>query len=171
MVTEMSTSCLVPDADGFRKVLGLYPTGVSIVTGLGPNGDPVGLALGTFTSVSLDPLLIGFLPAKSSESWPKIRATGSFCINVLSEHQQDICRRFAVSGGNKFKSLEWRRAESGCPILAGAVAWIECAIEAIHEAGDHDIVIGRVLDLDGQNDHSPLLFLRGGYGRAAVRPS
>src|SRR5882757_2941958 len=156
----MSGSRLLPDADRYRSVLGRYPTGVSIVTGLRTNGSPVGLALGTFTSVSLDPLLVGFLPAKSSQSWPNMRAAGSFCINVLSEHQQDICRRFAVSGGDKFKNLEWRAAGSGSPILEGAVTWIDCAIEAIHEAGDHDIVIGRVLDFDGQNEHAPLLFLR-----------
>jgi flavin reductase (DIM6/NTAB) family NADH-FMN oxidoreductase RutF len=164
----MSTTYLLPDADRFRKVLGLYPTGVSVVTGLGPDGGPAGLAVGTFTSVSLDPLLVGFLPAKSSRSWPKIRATGSFCINVLGEHQLDICQAFAVSGGNKFEDLEWRSAGSGCPILDGAVTWIDCKVEAVHPAGDHDFVIGRVLDFDGKSEHSPLLFLRGGYGRAAL---
>jgi flavin reductase (DIM6/NTAB) family NADH-FMN oxidoreductase RutF len=164
----MAISCLPPEADRFRKVLGLYPTGVSVVTGLGPDGYPAGLAVGTFTSVSLDPLLVGFLPARSSRSWPKIRATGSFCINVLGEHQLHVCQAFAISGGDKFEGLEWHPAGSGCPVLDGAVTWIDCKVEAVHPAGDHDFVIGRVLDFDGKSEHSPLLFLRGGYGRAAL---
>src|SRR5258707_11728911 len=118
--TEMSASSLLPGTDRLRTVLGRYPTGVSIVTGLRTDGTPVGLALGTFTSVSLDPLLVGFLPAKSSQSWPKIRAAGLFCINVLGEHQQDICRRFAVSGGDKFKNLEWRAPG---PVPPFSMAW------------------------------------------------
>lgn len=153
------------DAQRFRDVLGQYPTGVSVVTAVQADGTAAGLAVGSFTSVSLDPPLVAFLPDKASTSWPKIQAAGSFCVNVLGADQESICRTFATKAPDKFAGLSWRPAGSGSPILDGAVAWIDCDLEAIHEAGDHYIVIGRVRDLDVAHPSLPLLFFRGGYGR------
>jgi flavin reductase (DIM6/NTAB) family NADH-FMN oxidoreductase RutF len=127
------------------------------------------LAVGSFTSVSLDPPLVAFLPDISSTSWPKIRESGSFCVNVLTHAQEDICRTMASKQPDKFSSLSWHQAGSGSPVLDDAAAWIDCDIEAVHEAGDHFIVIGRVRDLDVGDTVLPLIFYRGGYGRFSPR--
>jgi len=155
------------DEGRFRQVLGHFTTGVTVVTAAGPDG-PVGLAVGSFASVSLDPALVAFFPDKGSSSWPQIEASGHFCVNVLAEAQEDVCRRFASKGDDKFRGLGWHSAGSGAPILEGILAWIDCNIEAVTEAGDHYFVLGRVRDLAVVHDGAPLLFFRGGYGRFAV---
>lgn len=152
------------DSSVFREVLGQYPTGVSVVTAAQSEGKAVGLAVGSFTSVSLDPPLVAFVVDRASSSWPKIQATGAFCANVLGADQEHICRVFASKAADKFADLEWSRAASGSPILDGAVAWIDCRIQTVHEAGDHFIVIGEVLNLAAVGPKLPLLFFRGGYG-------
>jgi 3-hydroxy-9,10-secoandrosta-1,3,5(10)-triene-9,17-dione monooxygenase reductase component len=152
----------------FRRVLGHLPTGVVVVTAVDGSG-PVGMAVGTFTSVSLDPPLVGFLPSASSTSFPRIRDAGSFCANVLAAHQEAVCRAFATSRGDKFAGLRWHPANSGAPVLAGVLAWIDCDIEVIHPAGDHFIVIGAVRELDVSSTTSPpLLFHLGEYGAARL---
>jgi flavin reductase (DIM6/NTAB) family NADH-FMN oxidoreductase RutF len=155
------------DGEWFREVLGQYPTGVSVVTAVGPDGSPVGLAVGSFTSVSLDPPLVGFLPDKRSTSWPKVQPAGRFCVNVLAADQEAICRRFAAKGDDKFNGLSWRSAGSGAPIIDGVLAWIDCDLETVHEAGDHYIVLGRVRELAVERASLPLVFYQGGYGRFA----
>jgi flavin reductase (DIM6/NTAB) family NADH-FMN oxidoreductase RutF len=159
----------VADGDGlidqaaFRTVLGHYPTGVVVVTATGDDG-PAGLAIGSFTSLSLDPPLILFCPGKTSTSWPRIEAAGAFCVNVLAEDQEQISRTFAGRGTDKFAGLGWRPAgATGSPVLAGVLAWIDCRIERIDEGGDHWIVVGRVLDLEVEREGRPLVFFRGGY--------
>jgi flavin reductase (DIM6/NTAB) family NADH-FMN oxidoreductase RutF len=152
------------DSAHFRTVMGHLPTGVSIVTGHGEDG-PAGLAMGSFMSVSLEPPLIAVSPALTSTSWPAIRATGRFCVNVLSEAQSELARRFAVSGGEKFGELEWSHGPSGSPILEGAVAWIDCEVHSEQEAGDHWLVLGRVLELDLGAGGEPLIFHRGAFDR------
>lgn len=152
------------DSVHFRKVMGHLPTGVSVVTGHGEEG-PSGLAVGSFMSVSLEPPLIAVSPALDSTSWPAIQATGRFCVNVLGETQVDVARAFAVSGGDKFADLEWRRGPSGSPILAGAIAWVDCTIESKQEAGDHWLVLGRVIELDLGDPDEPLIFHRGAFDR------
>jgi flavin reductase (DIM6/NTAB) family NADH-FMN oxidoreductase RutF len=153
------------DQAWFRQVLGHFPTGVVVVTAMS-GGTPAGLAVGSFLSVSLDPQLVAVLPAKTSTSWPKIAAASSFCINVLHASHQDLCRRFAVSGGDKFAGVPWHPAPSGAPILDGALAWIDCEHERSIDAGDHLIVLGqvRVFDVDASRDAAPLIFFQGGYG-------
>lgn len=148
----------------FRHVLGHFPTGVVVVTAMHPDAGPVGMAVGSFTSVSLDPPLVAFLPDRASTSFPKIRAAGSFCINVLADDQEHVCRAFAARGGDKYTSTTWQPAGSGAPVLDGVVAWIDCDIDDVLEAGDHYIVLGRVRELDVPGTTSPLLFFRGGYG-------
>jgi flavin reductase (DIM6/NTAB) family NADH-FMN oxidoreductase RutF len=159
------------DPQRFREVLGQHPTGVSIVTGIAESGAPVGLAVGTFSSVSLDPPLVAFMPGRTSASWPKIAPTGRFCINVLGEHQEHVCRVFASKAPDKFAELGWRPAGTGSPIIDGVVAWIDCELDVVHEAGDHDIVVGRVLALEIETPARPLIFFQGGYGRFAPASS
>lgn len=153
------------DGAWFRRVLGHYPTGVSVVTGIAADGAPIGLAVGSFSSVSLDPPLVAFMPSVGSSSWPKIRDRQRFCVNILASDQEPVCRAFAARGPDKFAGLSWRPASSGSPILDGAVAWVDCDLEAVHEAGDHLIVIGWVRDLEIERPTLPLLFFQGGYGR------
>jgi 3-hydroxy-9,10-secoandrosta-1,3,5(10)-triene-9,17-dione monooxygenase reductase component len=155
------------DAAHFRTVLGHFPTGVTVITAMGDDG-PAGLAVGSFFSVSLDPPLVGFCPNKASSSWPAIKARGVFCVNILAEDQEDVSRLFATRGADKFRGMGWRPAESGSPILAGVLAWIDCVTEVEHEGGDHLIVVGRVLDVGLPRERGPLVFFRGGYGRFEV---
>ena len=149
----------------FREVLGHFPTGVAVITGIDVEGSPVGLAIGSFSSVSLRPPLVAFMPDRASTSWPRIRESGRFCVNILGADQEAVCRAFAVSGGNKFAELAWKPAGSGSPIIDGVLAWIDCDIDVVHEAGDHFIVIGAVRDLDVTSTAPPLVFFQGGYGR------
>jgi 3-hydroxy-9,10-secoandrosta-1,3,5(10)-triene-9,17-dione monooxygenase reductase component len=162
-----ATGPLTPGIDQahFRNVLGHFGTGVAIITSIEDDGQPCGMAVQSFSSLSLDPPYVFFAPAKTSTSWPRIKATGKFCANVLSEDQEELSRNFAVSGGDKFANVAWHETGNGTPVLDGVLAWIDCEIEAEHDAGDHSIVIGRVLELDVERDGRPLLFFRGGYGR------
>ena len=148
----------------FREVLGNYPTGVCAITALAPDGTPAGLVVGTFTSVSLDPPLVGFLPDKASSSWPVIEQAGHFCVNVLASDQQQVCRQMAAKGADKFGGLGVVMSQHGLPVIAGAIARIECAIDSVSEAGDHWFVVGRVLSLEVLRDEDPMLFHRGRYG-------
>lgn len=153
------------DAALFRRILGHYPTGVCVITARDADGAASGMVVGSFTSVSLDPPLVAFFPDKGSSSWPRIEKTGRFCVNILGEEQGDLCRRFASKIENKFEGVSHRLSDAGLPILDGVVAWIDCTLEAVHEAGDHYIVLGRVRALDSDHpDARPLLFFRGGYG-------
>jgi flavin reductase (DIM6/NTAB) family NADH-FMN oxidoreductase RutF len=149
----------------FRHVLGHFATGVSLVTGIAADGEPAGLAVGSFMSVSLEPRLIAICPATTSVSWPVIRAGGRFCVNILGEHQECLARAFAVSGGSKFEGVGWRAGETGSPIIDDVVAWIDCEIESDQVAGDHWLVLGKVKSLDVENTNQPLLFHRGEFGR------
>jgi len=149
----------------FRQVLGQYPTGVCVVTAIHPDGEAVGMTIGSFTSVSLDPPLVGFMPERTSSSWARLRECGTrFCVNILSEGQEGIGRIIAARKRNKFDGLSWRRSPAGLPVLTDSCAFIDCALEDVFPAGDHDIVIGRVLTLDVERPFMPLLFFRGGYG-------
>lgn len=155
------------DSARFRQVLGHFPTGVTVVTADHESG-PVGLAVGSFASASLDPALVAFFPDKESTSWPRIEETGVFCVNVLADGQEDVCRRFASKGEDKFEGLGWKPAASGAPVLDGVLAWIDCRIHSVLEAGDHFCVLGQVNELDVSDDGGPLVFFRGGYGRFSI---
>jgi flavin reductase (DIM6/NTAB) family NADH-FMN oxidoreductase RutF len=152
------------DGATFRRVLGHYPTGVCVITATDSDGTAAGMVVGSFTSVSLDPPLVAFFPDKGSSSWPRIAAAAKFCVNVLASDQLDLCRRFASRGGNKFEGVSHRLSDNGSPILDGVIAWIDCALHATHEAGDHLIVLGQVHALEVDKPGSPLLFYQGGYG-------
>lgn len=154
------------DGARFRQVLGHFPTGVTIVTGM--SGDhPQGVTIGSFTSVSLDPPLVGFLPMGSSISWQRIAESGKFCVNVLGADQGDLCWRFAKPPEDeRFEGQSWRLSPLGSPILDGVIAWIDCTIEHVYDMGDHLFVLGRVADLDNWDgpEPAPLLFFRGKLG-------
>lgn len=152
------------DQTWFRRVLGQFPTGVTLVTAQ-VAGEPSGLLIGSFASVSLDPPMIAFYPGKGSTTWPRIREAGSFCVNVLAADQEDVCRAMLSKDAGRFGRFSWAPSTAtGSPALAEAVAWIDCRIESVADAGDHWMVLGRVVDLD-MGDRMPLLFFRGGFGR------
>lgn len=148
----------------FRRILGHYPTGVCAVTAMAGPERPVGLIVGSFTSVSLHPPLVSFFPDKSSSTWPQIEAAGRFCVNVLGDRQQDVCSSLAARGEDKFAGVSFSVSELGSPIIDGALAWIDCELEAVHEAGDHFFVLGRVVSLNLHCEGNPMIFHKGGYG-------
>ena len=151
------------DESRFRQVVGHFATGVTIVTAV-HGTEPAGLAVNSFTSVSLSPPLVGFCVVSTSRTWVRIREAGAFCVNVLADHQEGLCRAFASRRPDKFAGVGWRPAPSGSPILEGILGWIDCTVEAHHPGGDHFIVVGRVRDLDIAQEGRPLVFYRGGYG-------
>ncbi len=162
------------DGREFRRVLGHYPTGVTVVTAACPGG-PEGLTIGSFTSVSLDPPLVSFCPGHDSDSWTRMRDVGSFCVNVLADDQADLSSTFASRTGDKFRGVSTRVESTGAPVIEGCFAWIDCRVETVHTAGDHDIVVGRVVALGtaegvadpGSTTNGPLVFFKGSYGRVA----
>lgn len=162
------------DSKQFRTVLGHFPTGVTIVSGM-DDDRPVGFTIGSFTSVSLDPPLVGFLPMTNSATWEAIERGGAFCVNVLSRDQADLCWKFAKSGNesDRFDGVAWHAAPTGSPIIDRAVAWIDCTIEQVYEMGDHYFVLGRVTALEADANHDgngpfPLLFFKGTLGGFAA---
>lgn len=147
----------------FRQVLGAYPTGVAVITAIDEEGEPAGMVVGTFTSVSLDPPLVGFLPDKNSTSWPRIEKAGRFCVNVLGSDQQQLCRQLAGKG-DKFAGVNLTISDHGLPVLADSLVTIECTIHSVTETGDHWFVIGNVLRMETPREGNPMLFHRGRYG-------
>lgn len=152
------------EAATFRQVLGYYPTGVSAITAMDEGGRPIGLVVGTFSSVSLDPPLVGFLPDKSSSTWPKLERAGKFCVNVLASDQLDVCKQLAGKAADKFAAVEYTVSDHDLPVVTGALATIECELHSVTDAGDHFFVLGRVLRLEATRDADPMLFFRGRYG-------
>jgi flavin reductase (DIM6/NTAB) family NADH-FMN oxidoreductase RutF len=146
----------------FRRVLGHVPTGVALITATTPAG-PAGMAVNSFTSVSLDPPLVSFCAAHTSSTWPLVRAAGAFSINVLGEQHSEVSRRFAQKGADRFAGTQYRLGVTGAPVLLGVAASLDCEIFAEHDAGDHVIVLGRVVHLDADEGVRPLVFHGGGY--------
>lgn len=150
------------DSARFRQVLGHFPTGVTVVTGIGASGAPSGLTIGSFASVSLDPPLVGFLPALKSVSWADIATSGSFCVNILGADQGEVCWRFAKETEGRYDGIDWQRAPSGSPILPGVIGWIDCTIERQIEMGDHWFVLGAVQSLHCRDDITDaMIFFKG----------
>jgi 3-hydroxy-9,10-secoandrosta-1,3,5(10)-triene-9,17-dione monooxygenase reductase component len=147
----------------FRQVLGHFATGVTVVTSTDEVG-PVGFTCQAFSSLSLDPPLVFLAPGRTSESWPRIESSGVFCVNILTEDQEDLCRVFSTKGSHKFEGVGWRSGVLGVPILADVLAWVECRLEVTHDGGDHLMAVGRAEHM-GVSHGLPLLFYRGGFGR------
>ncbi|UDY22276.1 flavin reductase family protein [Nocardioides sp. Kera G14] len=152
----------VEAAREFRGVLGRFASGVTIVTAEGPDG-PIGMTLQSFTSVSLEPPLVLIVPAKTSHAWPLIRRAGHFTVNLLAAGQEELSNQFARSGGDKFAGVPWSPSPLGDPHLGGALAWIDCRVHAVHEAGDHFVVLGAVDALTVGEAEEPLVFYRSAY--------
>ncbi|WP_327686837.1 flavin reductase family protein [Streptomyces sp. NBC_00467] len=149
----------------FRRVLGHFATGVTVVTTRDEDG-PAGFACQSFASLSLDPPLVVFMVARTSTTWPRIARAGAFCVNILGEEQGLLCRGFAVSGADKFAGVAHRPAPvTGSPLLDGVPAWVDCTVQSVHTGGDHLIVVGRIAALGAAEDGAPLLFHRGRFGR------
>lgn len=152
------------DPQAFRETLGHYPSGITIIAG--HDGErPMGFTCQSFYSVSMDPPLVSFSVMKTSTSYPPIRRTGSFSVNVLSAHQSTVSNQFARSGTDKWASIDWEASGLGNPLIEGSLMWLDCEIYAEHEAGDHQIVVGKVLEARNHAaDHEvPLLYYRGSY--------
>src|SRR4051812_33291528 len=138
----MASTTLSP-AD-FRRALGHYPTGVALVAAYEEDGNVAAMVVGTFTAVSLDPPLVGFMPDRKSATWPRIRETGKFSVSVLSADQEYICRAFAGKAPDRMQHLD---ESAATPRLTDAALWVECSIDAVLPAGDHDFVLGRVMEM------------------------
>ncbi|MBC2667008.1 flavin reductase family protein [Novosphingobium flavum] len=147
----------------FRQVLGGYPTGVCVVTALDRGGARQAMVVGSFCSISLDPPLVGFFPAKSSASWQGMAESEAFCINVLGAGQAAHCTRFTARSKDRFTGLDLETSPGGLPRLADALAWIDCTLDRIHDLGDHWLVVGRVRALDALGEGDPMIFFRGRY--------
>jgi 3-hydroxy-9,10-secoandrosta-1,3,5(10)-triene-9,17-dione monooxygenase reductase component len=155
---------MAPDPAAIRTVLGHFATGVAIITAMN-DGEPVGMACNSFTSVSLEPALVLFCAAKSSSTWPHIQAAKKWAANILAEDGEEMCRLFAQKGADRFGHISYNAGRTGAPLLDDAIAFVDCETIAEHDAGDHLIVVGRVLELGYDPESKPLLFYRGGYGR------
>ena len=154
------------DKGEFRAVLGHFPSGVTLITGMHEE-HPAGFTCQSFFSLSLDPPLVAFAPGKSSTSWPRVSSTGSVCINFLAADQEGLARTFSQSGADKFAGVGWSNGANGAPRLQGALAWLEARIVDSHEAGDHWLVTAEVTDME-TGKGQPMIFYRGGFGGFAA---
>jgi len=155
--------------DEFRRVLGQFPTGVTVITTTAGDGRPTGLTASAFTAVSLTPPLVLVCVAHSSQSHPALRASGRFAVNILTTAQEDVSRRFATTLPDKFDGIAHRAGALGQPILDGALAYLECLTVSTHVEGDHTIFVGRV-EHAGAAAGEPLLYCRGHDGRFSGAP-
>ena len=147
-----------------RRAFGCFVTGVTVVTAIDGEGRPRGFTANSFTSVSLDPPLVLVCIARTAGSYALFSTTAHFAINILSEEQRPISTRFASKEADKFAQVEWRAGRTGSPLISGTVAWLDCRTEQQIDAGDHLILVGRVLDFR-HSTQTPLGFCRGNYLR------
>ncbi|HEX2895941.1 MAG TPA: flavin reductase family protein, partial [Marmoricola sp.] len=150
----------------FRDVLGLFASGVTVVTSMS-DGSPVGMTCQSFSSVSLEPPLVMFCPAKTSRAWPLMQRAGFFCVNFLAADQADVSQAMATKGSDKYDGIEWAPAPSGAPLIDGVIGFVDCTVHSVHEAGDHYVVLGRVGELGFAGPGKPLLYYRGNYDTVA----
>jgi flavin reductase (DIM6/NTAB) family NADH-FMN oxidoreductase RutF len=163
MTPHPSPSTFDPTSSAdYRALLGRVPTSVVVIASMDEEG-PVGLSVGSFTSVSIEPPLVGFFIARSSTTWPRIAATGRFCASVLSRSQDEVSRLFATRGADKFGGCRWEQNAAGLPLITSCTAWFDCAIDTIVDSGDHVLVLGRIGAM-GSGVGGPLVFLGGRYG-------
>lgn len=166
---EVDTSSpeAVAVARRFRDVLGRFASGITVVTTMS-NDEPIGLTCQSFSSVSLTPPLVLFVPARSSRAWPRIQRAGKFCVNFLAAEQVELSNTMASRGTDKFADVTWEPSPvTGSPVFADTLGYVDCTIHAVHEAGDHFIVIGRVQELVVGDGAEPLLYFQGKYRTTA----
>jgi flavin reductase (DIM6/NTAB) family NADH-FMN oxidoreductase RutF len=145
-----------------RRVMGHFATGVTVITTFSKEGKLHGLTANAVSSLSLEPPLLIICVDKKAESYASFEESRVFTVNILAEDQEDISRRFAVSGGEKFEGVAFRRGANGAPILNGALAHLECKLHAVFDGGDHTIYLGLIEEAETR-EARPLLFFRGGY--------
>jgi len=150
------------DQRSFRDTLGRYPTGVAVIAATTPDG-PAGMAVNSFTSVSLEPPLIAFCPMLTSSSWMQIKPIGGFAVSLLRSHHEPVARLFSQKGADRFGAHDWHRSPAGHPILAESLGWLDATIESVTRAGDHDVVIARVDHWSEAGEGRPLVFFSGRY--------
>src|SRR5689334_3177986 len=155
-----SAAAVEPDARSFRDALGRFATGVAFVTAA-PGGEPAGLVVNSLASVSLDPPLVSFSPSRRSLTWSRMRRTGGFGVNILGTEQRAFVERATPPGAKRFAGVDWSLGELGTPLLRDALVSFECMIVGEHPAGDHSIVVGRVVDLEIRGCDDPLVFFDG----------
>ena len=153
--------------DAFRKAMGLFATGVTVVTVRQRSGAPWGFTANAFTSVSLNPPLILFCVVNGGESFANVDDAEYFAVNFLAEEQEDLSRRFASRQPDRFQDVPYAEGLTGAPLLVGCLGFVECRKVAQHAAGDHTIVLAEVLDA-AVGEGNPLLFFRSAYGRISM---
>lgn len=164
-ITPASTTALADITPAhYRQVLGKLPTGVTAITGVNDDDEKLGLVVGTFQSLSLDPPLVMFCVDKSSSSWPKLRKLQKFTANILSDDQISICRSLSRKGPQKFEGLPCTAGPLGTPHLDGATAYIDCVVTAEVVVGDHYMVVGAVTNME-EGTGDALLFRAGKFGQ------
>lgn len=151
------------DRNELRRVMGHFATGVTIITTVSKSGQSFGLTANAFTSVSLDPPLLLISVDKKAESYPCFEESKVFTVNILSDSQEALSRKFAVSGGNKFEGVAYSMGANGAPIILGTVGYIECRLYATYDGGDHTLYLGEIQQAETHEGSKPLLFYRGGY--------
>ncbi|HEX6473258.1 MAG TPA: flavin reductase family protein [Streptosporangiaceae bacterium] len=154
----------MPTQRSFRDVLGRFATGVVLVTARTAHG-PAGMTANSFTSVSLDPPLIALCAAYTSTTWSCIRAVGAFAVTILGDEHEEVCRTFATRGADRFAGRAWTQTPAGHPLLPDGLGWLDCEIETLHPAGDHELAIARATRWSTAADRRPLIFHSGRYTR------
>jgi flavin reductase (DIM6/NTAB) family NADH-FMN oxidoreductase RutF len=152
------------DRSELRRVMGHFATGVTVITTRDADGRPYGFTANALCSVSLDPPMLLVCVDKGAESHPALARSGVFAVNILRHGHEDLSRRFAVSGGDKFGEVSHRDGRTGVPVLDDALGFIECRVVDAHDAGDHTIYLGQIEHLEAF-EGDPLLFFRGKYRR------
>lgn len=151
------------DKKGFRKALGQFPTGVTIVTTLSDTGEPIGMTASSFNSVSMDPPLILWSIDHKAHSLEIFENCKHFAVNILSDQQQDLSNLFASTGADKFEGTEYTQGAGNAPLLPNCIAQLECRMWKTYEGGDHTIIIGEVLEYHHDDTQGALVFHQGNY--------
>ena len=150
--------------DEFRSVLGRFPSGVTVVTTKDGDGSDEGMTVSAFCSVSLDPPLVLICIEKNASAYEALTAASGFVVNILAATQEQIARRFSIVDIDRFEGVGYSRSPNGLAVLDDVLGVIECATFAMHDAGDHTIIVGEVEAARAQNG-TPLLYYRGGYAQ------
>jgi flavin reductase (DIM6/NTAB) family NADH-FMN oxidoreductase RutF len=160
----MSADITAPDKSRFRDVMGHFTSGVTVVTTRDATGAPAGFTASAVASLSLDPLLLLVCVSRSGETLAHLEATGSFVVNVLAAEQEELAMRFAGRAReDRFRGLDVAAAETGSPVLAESLAWLDCRVHDVADGGDHAIVVGRV-EACAAREGEPLVYYRGRLG-------
>ena len=136
------------DSKFLRKTLGKYSTGVTVVTSIDNNGNPIGMTVNSFTSVSLQPALVLWCIDKKQPSYNSFMNAEGYAVNILSKDQNDLCHKFASQLVDKFENVDWKKSENGFPLVKNSLAWFDCKKWNYYPGGDHQILVGEVTSFD-----------------------